>query len=320
MLEDRDYMRQPAYNEPSFSSWLRFPNWSWTLAIVVINVVVFLVECAFSPQPLRFTPDIPFCDQYMALSLDGIRHGYVWQLLTFQFMHGGFLHIFFNCWMIMVFGRILEDLLGRWTFLIIYLSSGVVGGLFQVSASILWPHWFPSYEGVIGASAGAFGLVAAFAALLPERELFLLLFFVIPLKLKAKTLLLGSALLALSGVLFPKSFFGGSMFGDHVANAAHLGGMFAGWLYVLTLVKNKGFVDSGEGEITAPRPPVLPSAIPSTFWRTKAVKSESELTPDEILRTQVDPILDKISAHGLHSLTQREREILEKASSKLAKR
>jgi hypothetical protein len=49
-------------------------------------------------------------------------------------------------------------------------------------------------------------------------------------------------------------------------------------------------------------------------------KPEAELTPDELLRTQVDPILDKISAHGLQSLSQREREILAKASGKLAKR
>jgi hypothetical protein len=56
------------------------------------------------------------------------------------------------------------------------------------------------------------------------------------------------------------------------------------------------------------------------FWRAKPAKFEADLSPDELLKTQVDPILDKISAHGLHSLTAREREILERASGKIAKR
>jgi membrane associated rhomboid family serine protease len=296
------------------------PAWSWTIAVIVINVVAFLLECAFSSHPFKLTPDNPFLDQYLALSLTGIKHGMIWQLLTYQFMHGGFLHIFFNCWMIYVFGRILEDMLGGRTFLLILLSSGVVGGLFQVIAALLWPQWFDGP--VVGASAGAFGLVAAFATLFPERELFLLLFFVIPLKLKAKTLLILSACLALWGVLFPDSFFAGSLFGAHVANAAHLGGMFAGIMYVLNIIQGHWFRGQGISIPPESRPPdpSSASAAAPSFWRSKPGKSDGELSADELLRTQVDPILDKISAHGLQSLTAREREILERASGKLAKR
>jgi len=58
-----------------------------------------------------------------------LSHGYVWQLLTFQFMHGNFLHLLLNCWAIFMFGREVEQALGRKSFLTLYLSSGVIGGL-----------------------------------------------------------------------------------------------------------------------------------------------------------------------------------------------
>ena len=175
---------------------------------------------------------------------------------------------------------------------------------------------------VVGASAGAFGLVAAFAALFPERELTMLLFFVIPVTMRAKTLLIGSAALALAGIAWP-SFFGWIL-GGNVANAAHLGGMLFGLVYVRHVILGRrfggGFPGPGRASPTPPRSPDAPAAKPPAFWRSKPGKVEVELSADELLKTQVDPILDKISAHGLHSLTAREREVLEKASGKMAKR
>jgi membrane associated rhomboid family serine protease len=316
MLEDRDYMRQPAYNEPSFSHWLRWPNWSWTLVVLLVNIACFLVECAVSHHPLSFAPNNPFCEHYLALSLYGMKHGFVWQLLTYQFMHAGILHLAFNCWAIYVFGRILEELLGARNFILILLSSGVVGGLFQVLAAVLVPDMYDAP--VVGASAGAFGLVAAFATLMPERELFMLLYFIIPVRMRAKTLLIVSAALACAGLLAPAVF--DKLMGGNIANAAHLGGMVAGIIYIRKVIQGRWFHGQGVGIVPDPHPPVMPTASAPTFWRAKPVRSEMELSPDELLRTQVDPILDKISAHGLQSLTPREREILEKASGKLAKR
>ena len=89
-------------------------------------------------------------------------------------MHGGWLHLLLNCWAIYVFGRELEDALGRGRFLALYFASGVIGGLFQALIGVLLGGVFAAP--VVGASAGAFGLVAAFATLFPERPLMLLLF------------------------------------------------------------------------------------------------------------------------------------------------
>ena len=155
--------------------------------LLVVNVVAFILQNVlyrFSSFPV---------DGWFALSVGGLQHGFVWQLLTYQFMHGGLLHLLLNCWAIYVFGREVEETLGRKSFLTLYFTSGVIGGLFQALAGVLLGGAFAAP--VVGASAGAFGLVAAYATLYPERPLMLLLFFIIPVSMRAKFLLLFSALL-----------------------------------------------------------------------------------------------------------------------------
>jgi membrane associated rhomboid family serine protease len=228
---------------------------------------------------------------YMPLSVEGLKHGYVWQLVTYQFMHAGWLHIFFNSWAIYMFGREVESMLGGKKFLVLMLSSGIVGGVFQVLVALVWPQYFGGP--VVGASACAFGLVAAFAMIFPERELTMLIFFVIPVQLRAKTLLIASAVLAVAGIVFPM---------DNVANAAHLGGMAMGWFYVRKILQ--GDWSRLEGALR-PAKKVLP--------RRPSLEPLEEKSGADFVESEVDPILDKISAHGLQSLTPREREILEAA-------
>jgi hypothetical protein len=128
--------------------------------------------------------------------------------------------------------------------------------------------------------------------------------------LRAKYLLLFSGLLAVFGIVFP---------GDGIAHGAHLGGMIAGVAFVryamhwhwprFQLRRAQPF-----------RPLVKVSRRESGGWgRSQAVEDE-DLPPEEFLSREVDPILDKISAHGIQSLTERERRILEKAREKMGKR
>jgi membrane associated rhomboid family serine protease len=207
MLENRDYMR-------------RTPDgfrWSATVVLLVVNSVAFILQLTVLPHVIH--------ESYLALSLEGLRRGYVWQLLTFQFLHAGWLHLILNCWALYMFGRDVEWTLGKARFIMLYFSSGVVGGLFQEFVALIWPHYFGS--AVVGASAGIFGVVSAFAMLFPERPLMLLILFVIPLKMRAKYLLLINLLLTALGLSFPKSFFGGN-----VAHAAHLGGILTGLAFI----------------------------------------------------------------------------------------
>ena len=289
MLEDRDYMRQPEFRESSF----RGPRWSWTVVLLIAYAAMFLAEVFVA----RFAGDKSYVFGYLALSKEGIEHGYVWQLVTYQFMHAGWLHLLLNCWAIYTFGRELEILLGGRRFLALMFSSGIVGGVFQVLVALVWPQYFGG--SVVGASACAFGLVAAFALIFPERELTMLIFFVIPVQLRAKTLLIASAVLAVGGIIFPW---------DNVANAAHLGGMAMGWFFVRKILQ--GDWSRLEGALRLGSKTKRPASAPQM--------REEEVVSD-FVASEVDPILDKISTHGIQSLTARERQILESARQKMAR-
>ena len=283
MLEDRDYMKQPEFG----SRWPRRRfgiQWSLTICFLFAYAAVFFIEMLLPKSG-------EFFYTYFALSNEGLAHGYVWQLLTYQFMHAGFLHLFFNGWAIYTFGLALEADLGGKRFAGLMLSAGIIGGVLQSAVGFVWPHYFGA-AGVVGASACAFGLVAAFAALYPTRELTMLVFFIIPVTLAARTLLYVSAALALIG-------FG--LRWDNVAHAAHLGGMAMGWAFVR--VNWRHFL-----------PP--PKEITRSVERRPQLQV-LETPPSKSLEGEVDAILDKISAHGLKSLTAREHEILEAARKKL---
>src|ERR1700690_2247999 len=119
MLEDRDYMRQPEY---------RTPRVSFTVALLIVNAVIFVAQ----QVALQYPGGLLNQDKYFALSVEGLRNHYVWQLLTFQFMHVNWLHIIFNSLVIFFFGRSVETVLGRAHFLALYLVSGIIGGVVQV--------------------------------------------------------------------------------------------------------------------------------------------------------------------------------------------
>jgi membrane associated rhomboid family serine protease len=307
MLDDRDYMRQPEYHDSGWKPRFHL-RWSWTVILLIAYAVVFLAELAagrFFPNNHFFhgheafvNGSVTYFPGYLPLSLEGIEHGYIWQLVTYQFMHAGFWHIFLNSWVIYFFGRELEEVLGGGKFLALMFSSGIVGGIFQVLVAWVWPQYFGG--AVVGASACGFGLVAAFAMMFPERELTLLLLFVIPVTLRARTLLIGFAVVALAGFSFPKIIM------PHVAHAAHLGGMAMGWFFVRKIMQGDwsrlgGALRPAKKSKPSPRPP------------QPLEKADDE----DFVENEVDPILDKISAHGIQSLTAREREILETARKQI---
>ena len=209
---------------------LRPLHFSLTNTLLIVNVVVFLAQ-----EFLQTTHARVSIDRYLALSLDGLRQGYVWQLLSFQFLHGGFFHLLINSWGIYVFGPPVEQSVGRGRFLWLYLLSGVFGGLVYVLGSFVFPSHFGAitlgsttvYSPVVGASAGLFGLIAAFATLYPRQELTVYLFFVFPVTVTARVLVGVSAGIGVLGVFLA---------GDNVAHGAHLGGMLMGFAFVRYMV------------------------------------------------------------------------------------
>ena len=193
--------------------------WPATITLLVVNVGVYLLQW----RVLNET----FLNTRLALSLDGLRQGFVWQLLTFQFLHGSIWHLVLNCWALFMFGREVEWVLRTPRFLILYFTGGVVGGLFQIFVELMWPHYFEPGLPVVGASAGIFAVVAAFAMLFPRRRLTLLLLYVIPVTMKARSMLWLSLIITAVGIGFPHTFIE-AILGGNVAHAAHLGGILTG--------------------------------------------------------------------------------------------
>ena len=199
------------------STWRRrFPP--FTTALIALNVVAFLLEIWIEART-----NFPL-EKYGALSRRGLQHGYFWQLITFQFLHAGWLHLLLNCWGIFVFGPPLEATLGKSRLATLYLVSGIAGGALQVIGSMFSDLRFGGP--VVGASAGVFGLVAAFTQLFPETRLTLLLFLVIPIRMTANRMLTVAAVITVVGIMFPNR-----LLGAHVAHAAHLGGLIAGIIF-----------------------------------------------------------------------------------------
>jgi membrane associated rhomboid family serine protease len=205
--------------------WRRVPP--VTFAIIAINLVIFLYEVWLGTQsPWR---QRAFVSKF-ALSLEGLQHGAYWKLLTFQFLHGGWLHLFLNCWSIYIFGSALEMALGWARYTRLYLLGGVAGGALQMLAALLSDARFGG--SVVGASAGVFALIAGFTYIFPDARMTMLMFFVIPVRMTANRMLTVATLITVLGILWPNW-----LLGRHVAHMAHLGGLVAGLIIVRVFMR-----------------------------------------------------------------------------------
>lgn len=278
---------------------------SATFILLITLIVVFVIQ-----EALYFYTGLhgqfPL-NEYLALSNQGLKRGFVWQLLTFQFLHAGPApwHVLFNCLALYFFGRSVEETLGTKAFLKLYFLSGFLGGLLQVLINMIPQHGdIP----VVGASAGILGLLAAFALLFPERDImFWILFF--PIRLKAKYLLWFTLFISVYGTIVPF---------DNYAHTAHLGGILGGFAYLRWGPLTERFfsrrrVRRRSRELIKVH---LPKGAP---WQ-RGKGEPDDLPPGEFISREVDPILDKISAHGMQSLTPREKKILEAARAKMERR
>ncbi|MCB0749263.1 MAG: rhomboid family intramembrane serine protease [Ignavibacteriae bacterium] len=235
----------------------------------------------------------------------GVGSFYPWQLITYQFLHGGFSHIFFNMLMLWMFGMEIENLMGSSKFLIFYLLAGIGGGLLQLFlGSGVGP--------IIGASGSVFGVMVAFAMYFPDRPIYL--YFLLPIK--AKYLIVGMMIIEFLSV--------GN--GSFVAHLAHLGGAIVGFLFVFMDRKNNYDFDAMFNKLknkTKINQTDSFTKKTSTFGFGKRNAEEAEFydingnEPSEKVDQEViDKILDKISQSGYQNLTEKEKKILFEASKK----
>lgn len=265
------YPQNPAGRAPGFFAQL--PPVCATL--IKINVGVFLLFWLLRPGALY---------DVLALSLNGMRHGHLWQPFTYMFLHGGFTHLLFNMFTLYFLGPETERAMGSKHFLAMYLLSGLLGGL-----GWIWLSPQP-YALCVGASGAIYGVLAAFATLYPRRRLTLLVFFIFPVTLLAWQLV--------AGLAFIEFVLANNDPASGIAHTAHLAGAFAGFLYIDQLFESATLrrLWGRLRDYVAQRPHVPRAAPPP---------------PDQ---AEVDRILDKISAQGIQSLTKAERQTLHRAS------
>lgn len=299
VLYDRPYMRERPAPAP----------WSATMIIIVANALVFAIQLL---ARLRPGSTLGWLLSHAILVPGDLARGAVWQLVTFQFMHGGLFHLGINCLMLYLFGRTVETTLGRASFWRLYLASGAVGGLLQAICSWVAPGHF-GVLGTVGASCGVFGIVATFAMMNREMPITTLVAFVLPVSMKAKYLVVVSAVIAVLGML---------QGGSGVAHAGHLGGLLSGVAYVHFALHSRSLNLRWPRVLRSRREPELVvMSGPARPRRQPAARTEQEdLPPQEFIEREVDPILDKISQHGLQSLTPRERRILELARERMSRK
>ena len=276
------------------------PRWT-TGRRSVVALLIFLSVMAFVAQIFAEMATPGFTYQWLCLDSEGIRSGYYWKFITYLFVHGspappgmpggsplvGLVHLFLNMMTLYFVGREVEAIAGPKHLLGMYFLGGFVGGLAQILA-------VPGVS-VAGASAGVCAVLLAFTTILPEFEVTLLLFFVVPIRLRAKYvgwLVVGAAAaLPLFHLM------------SNVAHVAHLGGCLVGWIYARKL----GFGN------------------PWWIQRRMIERRQREarlarMAPDQYIVEEIDPILDKISRDGIRSLSRRERQILERGREKISQK
>jgi membrane associated rhomboid family serine protease len=213
-------------------------------------------------------------------------HGFVWQLVTYMFLHGSLWHILMNMFILWMFGAELERTWGSREFTKFYFVAGIGAGIINVLLAALRPS--TANVPIIGASGAIYGLLVAYAMLFPERYVYV--YFLIPVKVKYLVMFLVAV-----------EFFS-TYQPDGVAHFAHLGGALVGFLYLRYdfrwRLKRWSLIDY--------------------YHRAKAETLARKKQDGLKMMDEVDAILDKINKVGFDNLTKKEKKILEKASDRLS--
>lgn len=311
MLSDRDYMynRDNRYgargdDNPNRIIWI----------LIAINAIILIIIPIGGPLY-----------NLMTMTVSGIKNFQYWRLITSLFLHGGFWHMAFNMYGLYLFGTLVSPHTGTGRFLGLYFISGIFGNILWMlvnwnSHMVLTSSGYISIP-LVGASGCLFGVMLAAAMLEPNRQ-FLMLFFPVPIK--CKTLVIVYSILEIINELRMSP-------GDDIAHLAHLGGLLGGYIFlkascnhllrwdILDMFKghgNRGF---------RPQPPPSGNQNNNTknySWDYRNPKNYEDKTysadsSKPVSRKELDQILDKISYHGINSLTPEEHAMLKRAREQM---
>jgi membrane associated rhomboid family serine protease len=180
-----------------------------TLSLIVANVAIYLLYSSTGDllAPLALWP-------FGAARAGGLDFA-PWQLVTYAFLHGSVLHLFFNMFALYMFGGSIEQVFGSRRYLTYYLVCVISAAATQLLVATMTGGFYPT----VGASGGVFGLLLAYGLYFPNNRIMLLF---PPIPMPARMFVFVYAVLELvMGVTGTQS---------GVAHFAHLGGMIGGFI------------------------------------------------------------------------------------------
>lgn len=203
-----------------------------TFGLIALNVFIFVVyqsglvypadlaaASSFAVVPGQLFSEGLFGPVEVQAQHDGVLVAEKWTLLTYMFLHGGWMHLIGNMAFLWVFGDNVEDALGHFRFLIFYLVCGVVAGLTHA-------YMMPSSElPLVGASGAVAGVIMAYLMLHPKVQVWVLVLWRFPIPISAGFALGFWVLLQIVNVVMAP--------GDNIAWWAHIGGLVAGGILVI---------------------------------------------------------------------------------------
>ncbi len=301
-LDNRPYYRQ----EPSSYRVFHAPRvWSINTWIILINAAVFLLQ-AFRPLgvvrdkllgPIDAVTYYGHFSTFKVTLQGGLEF---WRFVTFQFLHHDIMHIVMNMLGLYMFGQGVEEHLGRKRYMAFYLVCGIAGGLMYLLLNALG-QLAPNVPGLIGnsantpligASAGVFGVIMAAAYLYPDMVVQLIF---PPISMPLKVLAYIYVAIAIVTLFARGSNAGGE--------AAHIGGAIAGFFFVRNSHLLRDFFDVFDDSRKPKRGPAPPKgSILSRLGPGARPVSDAE----------IDRIYEKIRTQGMQSLSDAEKDALER--------
>jgi membrane associated rhomboid family serine protease len=284
-----------------------------TIKLLYINVILYFSIQLFIVPLFLMGIKIDYFQQFLS------QYFYVpssfssfifkpWTIFSYMFLHANGWHLLFNMLVLYGFGRITNDLIQDKKILPLYLFSGISGALLF----ILFYQIFPAFQGsgivpLVGASASVMGILVAAATLSPKYQISVIL--IGPVSLQY--IVFFFILLDIISVPFSNP-------GGHIA---HLGGALWGWSYIRMLRNGINVsapfekiwesIHSGKKKTKKIYPSQMQVYHQSTANTTS---SQTNQTDKKTNTNRLDLILDKINRSGMSSLTEEERNFLEKKS------
>ncbi len=294
-IYSRDYLRdEPAGYRPSVQP----GSGSVCKWLIIANVVVFIL------QTITFRSGDTVTQWLRLDPVDTIQSFQIWRVLTYAFCHnpGSPFHILFNMLFVWWFGKTLEVMYGSREFLLFYLGAALVSGLCFLGLGLALGQLNPA----IGASGAVMAIMMVYALYYPRQRIYLM--GIIPLEIRW----LVAFYVVYDSMPILNALIGGAGGSDGIAHSAHLGGLLFGFLYKKNNIRLETIWDG----LRLPRF----ERLFGSRGKIRIYHPSDEPKSDENLDQQVDDLLSKIHEHGEASLTERERDILKRASQRYKKR